>query len=223
MRSHVFPSPFLKREDFRNSLLFHSPMLLLSLWFLFAPKVKEPTFVGLTVQEAPPKVMPLEEVQERPKVIRTRENVTPKPLPDVKPIFGASREALQSDSSDINIKAGNTVAKENDNEVLPPGDQSLPIPTEEYLVTSMPKIKREIQIPYPPGAKARSVQGPVVMNLLIDGEGKVREVALVSGPDDELNAAAVAAVKNIEFSPARIGEKPAAVRIRYTYRFVLEK
>ncbi|MBX9767712.1 MAG: TonB family protein [Bdellovibrionales bacterium] len=223
MSSLTSADPVLRGQDFRNSLLFHSPLLVLFLWFLFAPTSKEPTFVGLTIQEAPAKVMPLEEVQEKPKIIRTRENVSTKASPAVKPIFGAARQSLQSESSDIQIKAGNTVAKENDTDALPPGDQSLPVPAEEYLVTSMPKIKKEIQIPYPAGAKARSVQGPVVMNLLIDADGKVREVSLITGPDEELNAAALAAVKNIEFRPALIGEKPAPVRIRYTYRFVLEK
>ena len=178
----------------------------------------------MTIQDVVPQApQPLNQVQERPKVIRTREIAPPKPANDVKPIFGSSRETLQSESSNVTIKAGNTLSKEEDQEILPPGDQSLPVPVDEYLVTSMPKLRREMQIPYPPGAKVRSVQGPVVMNLLIGADGKVKEVTLVEGSDDELNRAALEAVRQMEFDPAVIGDKPAPVRIRYTYRFVLEK
>jgi TonB family protein len=61
------------------------------------------------------------------------------------------------------------------------------------------------------------------MNLLIDESGKVRDVSLIEGPQTDLNAAAMAAAKGFQFTPALIQKKPVAVRIRYTYRFVLER
>jgi outer membrane biosynthesis protein TonB len=48
-------------------------------------------------------------------------------------------------------------------------------------------------------------------------------VSLIEGPNAELNAAAMAAAKGFQFSPALIRNKPVVVRIRYTYRFVLER
>lgn len=63
----------------------------------------------------------------------------------------------------------------------------------------------------------------MIMNLLIDDSGKVREASLIEGPDAELNAAAMAAAKGFRFSPAMIQKQPVAVRIRYIYRFVLER
>src|SRR4051812_20603881 len=75
----------------------------------------------------------------------------PKPKPQVAPrqIFGASRKANTSEEG-LDIKQGNTVAKAPDNDKLLPSDaDSIPIPTEDYLVTAMPQLEREIVIPYP--------------------------------------------------------------------------
>lgn len=98
---------------------------------------------------------------------------------------------------------------------------ALPGATEEYLVTQMPRLLSEVQIPYPPGAKERGVTGAVVLDLLIDEKGVVRQVTLVSGPDEELNRVAIEAIKRFRFAPAEIEKKPVAVKIRYAYRFVL--
>jgi protein TonB len=138
-------------------------------------------------------------------------------------VFGISPRSVTSEQGE-DVKAGNTVAKAPDQEQLKPGDaEALPIPSEEYLVTSMPELKAEVRIPYPPESRRRGIQGAVIMNLLIDESGKVRDVSLIEGPHDDLNAAAMAAAKGFQFTPALIQNKPVAVRIRYTYRFVLER
>lgn len=138
-------------------------------------------------------------------------------------VFGISPKSVAVEQGE-EVKAGNTVAKAPDEEVLKPGDPAaLPVPSEEYLVTSMPELTSEVRVPYPPEARKRGIQGAVVMNLLIDDTGKVRDVSLIEGAFAELNAAAVAASKSFQFTPARIQNKPVAVRIRYKYNFVLER
>ncbi len=138
-------------------------------------------------------------------------------------VFGISPKAATSEQGE-EVKAGNTVAKAPDQEILKPGDpDALPVPSEEYLVTSMPELQSEVRVPYPPEARTRGIQGAVVMNLLIDDSGKVRDVSLIEGPHPALNAAAMAAAKGFRFSAAMIQKKPVAVRIRYVYRFVLER
>jgi protein TonB len=147
-----------------------------------------------------------------------------KPKVEARKIFGATRGAQTSTASDLAVKAGNTVAKTPDQERLRPEDeQALPIPADEFLVTAMPKLLADRRVPYPPEAKKAGVQGAVVFDLLIDAAGKVREARLVQGPGFGLNEAAAAAVVELRFEPARVEEKPVAVRIRYAYRFVLEK
>jgi protein TonB len=138
-------------------------------------------------------------------------------------VFGVSPKSVASDQGET-AKAGNTVAKAPDREQLRPGDpDALPIPSEDYLVTKMPALLSEVRIPYPPESRKKGIQGAVVMDLLIDASGKVREATLVEGPNQELSAAALAAAKGFRFTAAMIQHKPVAVRIRYLYRFVLER
>lgn len=150
------------------------------------------------------------------------------PLPEPKrAVFGVSRKAIVAEGAAADsapaIKLGNTVAKQEDNLVLSKDDvDQLPIPADEFMITSMPRIKSEYRIQYPAEAKKAGVEGPVVMELLIDATGRVRKVDLVSGPGFGLNEAAVTAVQKFEFLPGRIQNDAVAVRIRYTYRFVLE-
>lgn len=171
------------------------------------------------------------EVYENPKTATQNPITLAKPIPEKKAaekraVFGASRKAL-TDATDPNaasVKAGNTVAKAPDDEKLRDDDaDSIPIPVEEYLVTAMPVLENEFRIPYPPEARKAGVQGRVVMDLLIDGKGAVRQATLVGGPGYGLNEAALEAVKNFRFRPARVQDQAVAVRIRYAYQFVLER
>lgn len=101
------------------------------------------------------------------------------------------------------------------------GDDSLPV-VGWSEITRLPKVKREVKAQYPAEAKTAGVDGPVLLEILIDREGQVRQVKVISGPGHGLNESAVAALKNFEFQPAFKGKESVAVKIRYTYRFKLE-
>ena len=165
-----------------------------------------------TVQPAPLRIPP------KPKTDETAEK---------RAVFGISKSTLTEEPDrnepGVEVKAGNTLAVAPDDRKLEPGDEaSLPIPTEEFLVTRMPVMLAEVRIPYPQEARENGIEGPVVMDLLIDDRGGVREAKLIEGPAPVLNDAALEAVKRIQFKPALVVDKPVAVRIRYIYRFVLE-
>jgi periplasmic protein TonB len=139
-------------------------------------------------------------------------------------VFGSSRKTVTDDTSGVEVKLGNTLATSVDDKTLTADDEeSLPIPTDEYLVSSMPTPIGEIRIPYPPNARARGIEGPVIMEILVDAAGSVRQVRVVSGPDTELIEAAQKAIVNLKFNPARLEKRAVAVLVRYIYRFVLEK
>lgn len=89
-------------------------------------------------------------------------------------------------------------------------------------VTRFPKVVKEFKPVYPNEAKAAGVAGAVILNVLVDAKGKVREVQVVSGPGFGLNESAVEALKQFEFLPAQVGSDSVPVKIRYTYRFKLE-
>lgn len=149
----------------------------------------------------------------------------PKEVPQSRKVFGASRKAVTSDdpAASVEVKQGNTVATAPDNEKLKDSDaDSLPIPADEFLVTKMPSVEADVRIPYPPEAKAQKIEGKVVLDLLIDANGVVREAKLVSGPGHGLNEAALGAIRNFKFRPAQVNGKPVAVRIPFTYNFLLK-
>lgn len=175
------------------------------------------------------------EVLVQPKTAPANLNINPvKPVtekpkeesPAQKKVFGVSRKAITTSTTTENtaqIKQGNTVAKENDNLTLDKNNaDSIPIPTDDYLVTSQPVLLKDVKIVYPEEAKKAGIEGPVVMNLLIDKDGRVRDVKLIKGPGYGLNEAAQKAVLEFVFRPAKVKDESVAVMIRYTYRFVLE-
>ena len=140
-------------------------------------------------------------------------------------VYGLNRQSLTSESNEsmVTLKRGNTIAKAMDHETLKPEDEdSLPNPTDEFLVSSMPELISETRIPYPKEAREKNIEGPVVLEILIDDKGQVRNSILISGPGFGLNEAALDAVKGFKFKPAKMENKNVAVKIRYTYRFVLE-
>lgn len=192
----------------------HGLVVVMVFVIVYVPHFKKNRALDIELYESP-------KVAQQPVQLNEPRPAPKKPLS--REVFGVSPKSVVSDQGEA-VKAGNTVAKMPDQEQLKPGDaDSLPIPSEDYLVTNMPELKSDVRIPYPPKAKKMGLQGAVVMDLLIDPSGTVRDVALVEGPGPELNAAALAAAKGFQFTPARIQDKPVAVRIRYLYRFVLER
>lgn len=161
-------------------------------------------------------------------VVKPQATETQKSVPKEKPrqVFGVSRQALtvaEATPSTAEIKQGNTVAKENDQLKLNAEDaDQIPIPVDDYLVTEQVSLLKDVKIPYPAEAKQANVEGAVVMDLVIDAQGKVRSVHLIRGPGYGLNEAALEAVKSFLFRPARIRDQFVAVKIRYSYRFILE-
>lgn len=99
----------------------------------------------------------------------------------------------------------------------------LPVAADELQVTEMPRLLSEVRIPYPAEARARGIEGTVKVDLLIDESGVVRDSKIIEGPGHGLNEAALRAIEKFRFAPALIEEKPVAVRVRYSYRFVLDR
>ncbi len=183
------------------------------------------TFEIPVVVNEPKEIQNIAEVSEKPKVVLKSVN---EPIPDSKPareVFGASRSSYTDESlgsEGIEAKKGNTLAKEVDKTTLLDSDaDSLPTPTEEYLVSEMPRVLSEVRPNYPKEAKERELEGTVVLDVLIDEQGKVRQVSVIEGESVFRNEALVA-MKKFLFKPARVEGKTVAVRIRYSLKFLLE-
>ncbi len=86
-------------------------------------------------------------------------------------------------------------------------------------VTMAPKILQKKRIPYPRSAERAGIEGVVDLKIVVDTKGRVQEAEVVRGPGFGLNEAALAAVKECLFSPARVGDRPVAVQMIYKYEF----
>jgi TonB family protein len=219
MRTYAL-SPWL--TSFLVHLSFVVAFLVLT---LFKPAVKETFEVPIEIQAPPVEAQNLKEITKKTEVVLKSVNEA---VPDFKKssrqVFGANKNSYtdQSNAEGIEAKRGNTLTKAADNEVLTDSDaDSLPEPTEEYLVSEMPSVFSEVRPEYPSEARKKGLEGNVVLDVLIDDKGQVREARVIEGPQ-EFRAGAIAAMQKFKFRPAKVDQKPVAVRIRYTLKFQLE-
>lgn len=92
------------------------------------------------------------------------------------------------------------------------------------VLTRAPELVEFVPAEYPPEAEAAGIQGSVVLSIVVDEDGGVRQaVVLDPGPHEALAAAALHAVQQFVFRPAEIDGVPAAVEIEYRYDFVLRR
>lgn len=215
-------------KPWQSSFLIHA---LLVAFFLVVTKLNlSPTeMIEVPIEiTMPEEVQNLAEIKEKPQVVLKSVN-TPQDeskKTNVREVFGASRQSYTdnsvADDQAVNAKRGNTLAKEVDDKVLLDSDvDSLPTPTEEYLVSEMPVVLSEVRPVYPKEAREKQIEGAVVLDVLVDSLGNVRQVNIIEGLDIFKNGA-VQAMKKFRFKPARVDGSPVAVRIRYTLRFELE-
>ncbi len=207
----------------RTSVLIH--LGFIALFILLALNPKHETFVVPVIVEVPQAPQQLDEIKEKPKVVlKTMNTPVPSTVP-AREIFGANRNSLTDASlgaDGIDVKKGNTLAKASDSEKLKDSDaDSLPTPTEEYLVSEMPSVLNEVKPVYPKEAREKQIEGKVALDVLIDEKGVVRQASVIEGPDI-FRANALNAMKLFKFRPALVDGKSVAVRIRYTLNFELE-
>jgi TonB family protein len=86
-------------------------------------------------------------------------------------------------------------------------------------LTKRPKLVKSVQPRYPPEAWEQDLEGDVVLLLWVTEQGRVEATEVVSAPGYGMELAALAAAKQLEFSPAEADGKPVKVKIRYTFRF----
>jgi TonB family protein len=205
------------------ALLFLGSVWISNLSFINKKEILEVP-IELTVPDEP---APLKEIEKnRPVVIKsinTSKARAAKKKKVVRQVFGSSKNSMTTkEEKGIDVKRGNTLAKEVDQKVLNKDDvDTLPTPTEEYLVSQMPQVLSEVRPQYPEDAKAERKEGSVVLSVLVDTEGTVRQVKVIEG-EDVFKGPALEAMKKFKFKPATMEGKNIAVRIRYTLRFILE-
>lgn len=74
---------------------------------------------------------------------------------------------------------------------------------------------------YPQEAKDQGIQGTVVLHAIIDKDGTVKELAVVSGPE-QLQASAIEAVRQWVYKPYLLNGEPVEVDTAITVNYSLE-
>ncbi len=74
---------------------------------------------------------------------------------------------------------------------------------------------------YPEAARRVRIQGPVILELLLDESGAVAEVTVILGRPLGLTEAAVDAARRWRFEPSTLGGRPVKVIYRLTVHFTL--
>ena len=157
----------------------------------------------------PLNLKPVQEIEKQPELTARK-------------VFGANRKSIQTkDKSEISVKSGNTLAKENDSLSLNKDDlDSLPIPVADYLITDEPSIIFEPKNKQRTDeARKNGYTGIAILKILVDETGIVREVKLVNSLKYGLNERAIELAKQIKLSPAKINGKPVAVIRDFTINF----
>ena len=209
-----------KLSPFQISTIGHASVAVVLLLFsldLFKPK----TTVNVPLEVITNPVVVSPQLQLQPK------NITPpaeknEPIPEVKKVFGVSRKAITDDTgtSGVQVKQGNTVAKEMDQLKLDKNDpDSIPIPADDYLITSGAKLKMQVVANRTEEARKAGYTGTAILLIIIDKDGSVKKAELLNSLDYGLNERALEIVKNLKFEPARVKDEPVATQIRFSINF----
>ena len=88
------------------------------------------------------------------------------------------------------------------------------VPQEVQLLSQVPLV-------YPPLARQARIQGNVVLHVIVDPDGRVKEVTLISG-HPLLVQAAIDSVRQWRYKPTLLNGTRVAVDTRATVTFTLE-
>jgi TonB family protein len=205
------------------SLLIHGTLLAMFGLMLLRPS--KPQLIEVPIYSRPMQEQVIKQEEEKPKVVLKSVNQQKQfEQKSGRQVFGINRQSLTSpdEVSGVEAKKGNTLTKEVDRETLTEDDpDSLPVPTEEYLVNEMPSVSYEVRPTYPPQARQQGLEGVVTLSILIDAEGKVRDIQFIEGPE-LFRQGAIEAMAQFRFRPAKVEGQGVAVRIRYKIRFSLD-
>jgi TonB family protein len=144
------------------------------------------------------------------------------------PVFGISMESTSAAGNGPAMAVGNTLQtrprKPGEEAETGAAGQRLAAPVPAYEVTKMPLPKGECTGQYTSEAREQGLEGVVVFDLVVDEQGRVRDIKVVQGLAAGLTEAAKRALQTCQFTPGERDGKPVPVRIRsFKIRFTLRE
>jgi len=131
--------------------------------------------------------------------------------------------SLGIEMSGINFNSGafdpNSAMPSADENIL--GDTSNAVMTGD-TVDQIPRALSRAALQYPARAKAKEIEGFVLLSILINEQGKVEEVkVLESDPQGTFEEVAIRNIKKWRFSPAKYQGKPVKTWVNQSITFQL--
>jgi len=104
------------------------------------------------------------------------------------------------------------------------GEKAGPVPSAEETTQATPAYRKNPPPEYPRTAKRRGYQGTVLLEVLVNRDGKVEDLrVLKSSGYDILDRSALNSVKNWLFEPGSIGDQNVDMWVRVPVRFELKE
>lgn len=148
----------------------------------------------------------------------------------VQPVFGVTPDSVDEGAEgDFAVPIGNTLMKPPDETYTPPEEvqpyvqpERAPFrPTELVEVTHFPSVRRQVTPRYPPDLRAAGREGTVIVEADIDAEGRVIDARIKQPTGTAFDDAALEAIRETRYNPARQGDRAVAVRVSVPVRFRL--
>lgn len=171
------------------------------------------------IQRIPPEIPPPPEKIFEPQTLtvntpRPDVQVAPQPFPVMAPPMNLDI-ALGEIQGDFNVDFGvrqGALAQQVQELIFEIGELDEP-----------PRPLARLNPAYPPRARMRRIEGEVVLEFIVDPEGAVRKVQVISSrPDDTFDQAAVRAVQRWKFVPGTKDGQPVPTRVRQKVSFSLQ-
>lgn len=199
----------------------------------------------------PPDPPPAPAVTTPPKVVHERPTRrTPKPTPPApapttttapsptpataptttatgsatQPVFGVTMESTSQAASGPAVPVGNTAQPQRGPAAAGPARPlAAGAPAAAAEVTVMPVPLGRCSGKYTDAARAAALEGTVVLDLVVDEQGRARDITVVSGLGHGLTTAAITALRDCRFTPGERAGTRVPVRVRnFKIRFVLQ-
>jgi protein TonB len=234
-----------------TSVALHAVVAAAALLIAVRPRALPQAPVQIQVVDAPPAKAPEPpppvpmKVARGPRVQRTLPPPTPTPLPPTQapppPTVEAPQTTQQpvivtgitmestSQGGGLVVGTGNTLRGAPERTAAAP-EAVKPYKADQYAssaqVSELPRpLNREslnLRKYYPPQARRSGFEGDVVLRLLIDADGTIAKVDVISDPGEGLGQAAAQAVRELRFSPAKVNGVAVATTVPFTIHFTLD-
>jgi protein TonB len=146
------------------------------------------------------------------------ENALPVPIPDA---IADSEKTIESQDK-LSWQTDPILAKGNEKiEIDETGTELDPLPNVVQLFEKEPMVVETAVPEYPDIARRVGMEGNVIVQVLLDKEGKVKKVLPLKTSEEIFTDAALDAAKKWVFTPALMNGKPVQVWVAIPFRFRL--